>query len=410
MVGKKIHVASLKKEVASFVATFCEEAISHEAIATFHDGFVNKLRKNTSHQFPVGLHHRGDELQIYGYREDVGNLLEAIHRKIEEYQEEWIEVEAQYERIPCIIVKESLVQVTLLYNPLISTEILAEDPVSVAFRGPRQKVMELKKCFEEVLGDFQVLPVPLSDLQSQYIQAQWGKLFCSDFFTEQGILAVLEVCEVVQIAALDLSIIKEAEETIMRQVCQRTVVIAEELKWATKCEEWRALLHRMESYEEVALHLIASDQVTLVGVCPHITEVENSIKEYLQENSSVEENICIPRADLTWAGENLLSIMEWDDLNVCIRMKSDGQYLVLKVSGLQKFVKEAIQVIRKDLDSLVCDTVALKKTALVGYFSGAGASWLKETAEQQDCIVRVKSQKSLCHSGGGTDHIRNVSV
>ncbi|XP_066485093.1 uncharacterized protein [Tiliqua scincoides] len=406
-VGRKSHVASLKQEVASFIAMFHEETISHEAIATFHDRFINELCKNTSRRYPIGLHHPGDELQIYGYQEDVGNLLEAIHRKIEKYQAECIEAEAQYETVPCIIVNESLVQGILPSNSLVKTEIIAEDPVTVTFRGPRQKVVELKKRFEEVLGDFQVLPVPLSDLQSQFVQAQWGKLFCNDFFIEQGILAVLEVSEVVQVAGLDLSTMKEAEEIIMRQVSQRTVSIAEGLKWATECEEWKALLHKLRSYKEVALHHVAPDQVTLVGICPHITEVEKSIKEYLQDNSSVEEKMCIPRAELALAGENLLCIMEWDDLNVCIQIQSGSQLLALQVTGLQKWVKEAIHVIRKDLNSLVCGTVPLKKTSLVGYFSGAGASWLQEIAEQQDCIVRVANQKSVCHSNGGTYHSRN---
>ncbi|KAJ6651871.1 hypothetical protein lerEdw1_015976 [Lerista edwardsae] len=405
--GRESHVASLKQAVASFIARFCEETICHEAVATFHDGFLNKLCKNPFLAFPIGLHRLGDELRIYGSQEDVGKLLDAIHGKIEEYQAEWIEAEAPYEMVPYIIVKESLAQGVLPSNPLVSTGILAEDPVTITFRGPRQKVVELKKCFEEVLGDFQVLPVPLSDLQSQFVRAQWGKLFCNDFFIQQGVLAVLEVSEVVQIAGLDLSTMKEAEEIITSQVSQRTVEVAEELKWATECEEWRELLHRLGSHEEVALHHVAPDQVTLVGVCPRLTEVEESIKAYLQDNSSVVEKIYIPREELALAGEGLLSIMEWDDLDVGIQIQSKGQLLALQVSGLQKCVKEAIQVIRKDLGALVRGTVPLKKSSLVEYFSGTGASLLQEMGEQHNCIVRVEILRSTCHRDGDTDGSRN---
>lgn len=400
-------MASLKQAVASFVAGFCEETIRHEAIATFHDGFLNKLRKDPSLGFPVGLHRLGDELRIHGSQEDIGNVLDAVRGKIEEYQAEWIEAEARYETVPSILVKESLAQGVLPSNPLVSAEVLAEEPVTVAFRGPRQKVVKLQKCFEEVLGDFQVLPVSLSALQSQFVQAQWGKLFCNDFFIQQGILAVLEVSEAVQVAGLSLSTMKEAEEIIASQVCQRTVEIAKELTWATECEEWRELLHRLESHKEVALHHAAPGQVTLVGLCPRLSEVEESIKAYLQDNSSVVEKICIPRAELALAGERLLSLVEWDELDVGIQIQSKGQLLALQVRGLQKCVKEALQVIRKDLGALVRGEVPLKKTSLVEYFSGAGASLLQEMEEQHNCIVRVESLKSAGHHGGDADLSRN---
>ncbi|XP_061447078.1 uncharacterized protein LOC133367184 [Rhineura floridana] len=394
-VGRQNHIVSLKQAMAGFIINFQAKSICNEAIATFSDKILNELCQNTLYQFPIGLRHLcGGELQICGSREDVGNVLEAIDTKIVEYQGEWIEVNAQYKAVPCIIVKECLVQEILPGNHLVSTEIVVENPATVIFRGPRQKVVELERCFEEVLSGFQILPAPLSDLQSQFVKAQWGKLFHKNFFLEQGILAVLEISEVVQVAGLDLDKMKAAEEILVRHVCERTVEVAEELKWATECEEWEELLDRLGSHKEVALHHIGPSRVTVVGICPYIIQVEESIKEYLEKNSSVEEKVNISRPELAFAGEGLLSVMDWDHLKVGIQVQPNSQLLSLQVSGLRKFVHEAIQVIEEDLDYLVLGTIPLEKKSLGEYFSGAGAGLLQEMAQEQNCIAKMQIQNS----------------
>ncbi|XP_053115007.1 uncharacterized protein LOC128328864 isoform X2 [Hemicordylus capensis] len=393
--GREDYVVSLKQAVAGLFAKFHACSICSEAITTFSDQILDELCKNTLHRFPIGLWHpRNDKLQICGFQEDVLNVLEVIHKKIEEYQAGWIEIKAQYETLPCIIVKEYLVQGILPFDPLVSTDILAENPATVTFKGPRWKVIESQRHFELLLRGFQVLPVPLSDLQSQFVKAQWGKLFHNSYFFEQGILAALEISEVVHVAGLDLGTMKEAEEILMRYVCEKTVEIAQELQWATQCEEWKELLQMLRSNKQTAIHHVVSSQVTVVGISPHIVNVEECIKEYLRDNSPTEEKVNITKPEIVVAGDNLLRIMGWHNLNVHIQVQSDSQVLCLQVCGLCKYVREAIPAIRVDLDSLELCSMPLKTAALGEYFSGTGASLLQEMAQQQDCIARVQIQGS----------------
>ncbi|XP_062993029.1 uncharacterized protein LOC134405713 [Elgaria multicarinata webbii] len=393
--GRENQVVSFEQILAGFIATFHEESICDEAIATFSDENLNKLHKNTRHQFPVGLHRlRDEELQICGSQGDVANILQAIHAQIEEYQAEWIEVMAQYKAIPSIIVKECLFEEILPANRGINAEVLAENPPTVIFRGPRQKAVEAERSLEEMLSGFQVLPVPLSNLKCQFVKAQWDELFHESFFLGQGLLAVLQISEVIQVAGLDLVKMKEAKEIIMRQVLERTVEIPEELRWTTECAEWKELLHSLGSYKEVALHQVADSQVTVVGLSPRITEVEESIKEYLRDNSPMEERMDVARPELALAGENLLHIMDWEDLKVKVQLHPNGQILSLHLSGLRKFVQEAIQIIKEDLASLVLGMIPLKTKALGEYFLGSGACLLQEMAQERDCTARMQIQQS----------------
>ncbi|XP_015275431.1 PREDICTED: poly [ADP-ribose] polymerase 14-like [Gekko japonicus] len=97
--------------------------------------------------------------------------------------------------------------------------------------------------------------------------------------------------------------------------------------------------------------------------------------------------------------------MDWDHLEVNIQVQPDSQILSLKVSGVQKFVREAIPVMKTDLDSLVLGKLPLKKVALGEYFSGAGAETLHEMAQEQHCIARLEMQRSP----GRCDGVANTS-
>ncbi|XP_060110924.1 uncharacterized protein LOC132583277 [Heteronotia binoei] len=393
--GREDHVALLKRDMVSFMAKFRERNIHSEAIATFSDQFLKELCSSTSHSFPIDLCHvKDDELQVCGIQEDVENILEAIRAKIEEYQAEQIEVVARYEKVSCVFVEEFLVHEMLPSNPPASSEILAGNPATVIFRGPRQNVVELEKRFKEVLGGFQVLPVSLSDLQSQFVKAQWGSLFHKNFFLEQGIAALLEVSGAIQVSGLDLGTIKKAEELIVKHVCEKTMEIPEEVKWATECEDWRKLLRKLESHQEVALHHNSSSLLFLVGICPCITQVEQSVKDFLKDHSQVEERLNVTRPELALVGENLFLIMDWDHLEVNVQVQPDSQILSLKVSGIQKHVREAKSTIKTDLDSLVLEKLPLKKVALGEYFSGAGADTLHDMAQEQHCVARLEMQRS----------------
>ncbi|XP_063157539.1 uncharacterized protein LOC134495813 isoform X2 [Candoia aspera] len=409
VMGKWNHVTSLKQNVAGFIEKFCKKSICHEAIATLKNVNVGEFLKNILHTFPIDIRClQDDELQICGFQEDVENVLEAFHRKIEEYQSERVEVKAQYELVPCIVVKESLFQERFPTDPFVSTEVLAEDPATVVFRGPRQKLIELRRHFEELLSDFQFLPVPLSKFQFQFVKAQWGKLFHNSFFLERSIPAILEISEIVRVGGLDLGEIKEAEKLLMEQVCEKTVEIANQLQWVTECKEWEQLLNRLKSHKEVAVHYTPPIQVTVVGLCPHTAEVEECIKEYLRDNSPLKESVIFTRPELVLVGDSLLHIMDWDHFNVSIKFEPSGWMLSLQVKGLRKFVQEAIRIIKEDLDSLMFGIIPLKKKSLHIYFSEGGADLLKKMAKIQNCIVRMQIQESHGSSNGITNSNGNV--
>ncbi|XP_054848430.1 uncharacterized protein LOC129338325 [Eublepharis macularius] len=402
--GREEHVALWKQKMVGFVVKFRERIICSNAIATFSDQFLKELCSSTSHKFPIDFHRlRDDELQVCGFQEDVENIMEAIHAEIEEYQAEWIEVTAQYKTVPRTVVEEFLLHGMLPSRPPAKSEILAENPPTVIFRGPRQNVVELESVFKELLSGFQVLPVSLSHLQSQFVKAQWGSLFHKNFFLEQGIAALLEISGTIQVSGLDLGAMKKAQELIVSHVCEKTMEIAEEVKWATECEDWLELLHKLESHQAVALHNAPSSLVFMVGIRPHITQLEQSIKEYLKDHSQVNERLNFTRPELALAGENLLHVMDWDHLEVDIRVQSDSKILSLKVSGIHKFVQKAIPAIKKDLDILVLGKLPLKRVALREYFSGAGARMLKKMAQEQHCVARLERQKSPSCSDGAAN-------
>ncbi|XP_048372715.1 uncharacterized protein LOC125444331 [Sphaerodactylus townsendi] len=339
----------------------------------------------------VSLLDSDGKLRIHGIQEDVENVLKTIHAKIEEYQAEWVEVMAQYEKVPHIFIEEFLAHGVLPADPSASSEILAGNPAAVVFRGTRQNVVELERRFKDLLGCFQVLPVSLTDLQSRFVKARWGSLFHKNFFWEQGVAALLEISGDVQVSGLDLGTVKKAEGLLSKHVCEKTLEIPEEVKWATESEEWQNLLHRLKSHQEVALYNTSSSLVFMVGICPHITQAEQSMKEYLEDHSQVEESLNVARPKLALAGENLLHIMDWDHLEVKIRVQPHSQILSLKVSGIQKLVQKAVQVIKTDLDSLVLGKVPLNKVALGEYFSGAGADALNQMAPK--CVARLEIRK-----------------
>lgn len=404
-------MASLKQILVGFIARFREEAICDEAIVTFGDQIFQELREDPSHQFPIGLCHlKDDEVQICGSQEDVKKVLESVRTKIEEYWAEPVEVVAHYETTQCAIVKDFLTRDKLLSNSLVNIEVLTGKPATVTFRGPRQLVGELNRHFEELLSGFEVLPVPLSGLQSQFVKAHRGELFCRNFFLKRGIPAVLKVSEAVQIAGLDLDKMKEAKEIIMSHVCERTVEVSEEVKWSTEREEWRQLLHRLGSHKEITIHHSVSSQVTIIGIAPRCSQVEKYIREYLMDNSPVEEKIKLARPELAAVGHNLLQIMDWDHLDVQIKIQSKSQVLLLQVNGLKKHVQEAIQLIRADLDCLVLGRVPLRKRALSDYFSGAGAVLLQEIAKRHFCAGRMQMQQSPSCGGGGVVTYSNRPV
>ncbi|XP_053115008.1 uncharacterized protein LOC128328864 isoform X3 [Hemicordylus capensis] len=331
-----------------------------------------------------------DKMWFVGLSDEMVSLLHGLAQGASRRQLVSRECPADEPLPRCAIVKDFVIQEMLSSNPLVSIEILAKAPATIQFWGRSQRVEEAERRFKELLSDFQALPVPLSDLQFQFVKALWGKLFHNYFFLEQGIPVLLEISEVVQVSGLDLGKMKEVEEFIMERVCERTVEIAEELKWATECDEWKELLQRLESHEEIALHHTASNQVTVVGTCPHVTQVEESIKEYLRDNSPVEEKIEFARPELAAAGSNLLRIMDWEHLNVSVKFQPDGQVLYLQVSGLQKDVKKAIPTIRIDLDSLVLCKMPLKKKAFGEYFSGVGAGLLKGIVQRWHCVANLQ--------------------
>ncbi|XP_025028873.1 uncharacterized protein LOC112541855 isoform X2 [Python bivittatus] len=409
VMGKWNHVNCLKQNVAGFIAKFSKKSICHKAIATFKNVNSGEFLKNVLHEFPIDIRWlQDDELQICGFQEDVGNVLEAVHRKIEEYQSEMIEVKAQYESVPCIVVKESLFQERFPANSFVSIKVLAEDPTTIIFRGPRQKLVELKRQFEELLSGFQFLPVPLSKLQFQFVMAQWGKLFHNSFFLERSLPAILDISEIVQVSGLDLGEIKEAKKILMEQVCEKTVEIADQLQWVTKCKEWGQLLNRLKSHKDVVVHYTPSNQVTLVGLCSRTAEVEECIQEYLSLNSPMKDTMIFTKPELVLAGESLLHIMDWEHLSVSIKFKPSSQMLSLQVKGLRKFVQEAIPIIKEDLDSLMFGIIPLKKKVLHVYFSEGGADLLKKMAKTQNCIVRMQIKESHSSSNGITNRNENV--
>lgn len=335
--------------------------------------------------------HLDDKTWFIGLSDEMGSFLQRLILKAS--QRQLVSREHPAEPLPrCTIVKDIVVQEMHEANPLVGLELLTEAPATIRFWGRCQKVEEAERRFEKLLGDFQVLPVSFSKLQSLFIKARWGKFFHSNVFLERGIPAVLEVSEVVQIAGLDLGKMKEAEETIVKQVHEVRVEIADDVKWATECEEWKELLRRLGSCQEIALHETTPSQLTVVGLCPQITQVEQSIREYLRENSPTEEQIKRTRQELAAAGQNLVRLMDWNHLKVHIKLESHGQVISLQVSGLRKYVRKAIPVINMDLDSLVLGTIPLKTKALIEYFSGVGAGVLKEIVHQQNCIARIEIQ------------------
>ncbi|XP_034267475.1 uncharacterized protein LOC117662262 [Pantherophis guttatus] len=402
IMGKWKPIISLKQIVASLLAQFCTESICHEAIATFKNMNINEFLSNVSHRLPVDISWLQDnEIQISGFPKDVEQVLEAVHRKIEKYHSEIIEVKAQYESIPYTIIKESLFQNRFPTSPFVSTEVLGNDPATIIFRGPRQKLVELRRQFEEFLSGFQFLPVSLSEIQFQFVKAQWGKLFHNGFFWERNIQAILEISEIVQVGGLNLSEIKEAEKTLMEQMCEKTVEIADQLQWVTEEPEWEDLLNRLKSLKEVAVHYTPSNQVTVIGPPLQTAMAEEYIKDYLRDNSPLKESMLLIKPELMLTGESVLHIMNWEHLKVNIKFKQSHYKLSLQVKGLRKFVKEAMPVIKKDLDSLVLGMIPLEKKELCIYFSEDGSDLLKNMAETQNCIVRMQTQESHCSSNGG---------
>ncbi|KAK9397751.1 polyADP-ribose polymerase PARP14 [Crotalus adamanteus] len=404
VMGKRDPVILLKQNVAGFITKFSTKSIRHEAIATSKNMNIDEFLRSIFHNFPVDIRWlQDDELQICGFQEDVENVLEAVHRKIEKYLSEIIEVKAQYESVPYIVIKKSLFQKRFPTSPFVSTEMLAKDPATIIFRGPRQKLVELRRHFEELFSGFQFLPVSLSELQFQFVKAQWGKLFHDGFFSEKNILAILEISEVVQIGGLSLGELQEAKKLLMEQVCEKTVEIADQLQWVTEETEWEELLNRLKSHKEVAVHYTPPNQVTVVGPSPQAAEIEEYIKEHLRDNSPLKESMMLTRSELVLAGgESLLHIMDWEHLKVNIKFKPSNCRLSLQVKGLRKFVKEAIPVIKKDLDSLMFGMIPLKKKTLCIYFSEDGADLLKNMAEAQNCIVKMQTQGSHNSSNGTT--------
>ncbi|XP_032090836.1 uncharacterized protein LOC116520662 [Thamnophis elegans] len=402
IMGKWNPVNVLKHIVTGLLAQFCTISICHEAIATFKNMSVDEFLSNIFHRFPVDIRWLQEtEVQICGFQNDVGNVLEAVHRKIKKYQSEIIEVKAEYKSIPYIVIKESVFQKRFPTSPFVSTEVLANDPTTILFRGPRQKLVNLRRNFEEFFNGFQFLTVSLSELQFQFVKAQWDKLFHKAFFWERNIPAVLEISEIVQVGGFSFGEIKEAEKILMEQVFETTVEIAPQLQWATEEPEWEDMLNRLKLDKEVAIHYTPSSQVTVVGPSLQTAVVEEYIKEYFRDNSPLKESIRLTKPELVLAAERVLHIMNWEHLKVNIKFKQNDDGLYLKVKGLWKFVKKAIPVINKDLDSLVFDMIPLKKKALCIYFSDVGADLLKNMAETQNCIVRMQTQESHLSSNGG---------
>ncbi|XP_026544364.1 uncharacterized protein LOC113426212, partial [Notechis scutatus] len=400
VIGKWNSMNLLKHIVAGLFAQFCTKSIYHEAITTFKNMNIDEFLRNISHRLPVDIRWLQDnEIQICGFQKDVENVLKAVHGKIEEYQSEIIEVQAQYELVPYTVI--SLFQRLFPTNPLVSVVVLANDLVTIIFTGPRQKLVKVKEYFEEFLRSFQFLPVSLSELQLQFVKAQWGKLFHNGFFWERNIPAVLEISEMVQVGGLSVGEIKEAENILMKQVCEKTLEIVDQLQWVTKEPEWEDLLNRLKSHEEVAIHYTPSNQVTVVGPSLQTAVVEDYIEDYLRDNSPLKESMMLTKPELVLAGERLLHIMNWEHLKVNITFKPGNYMLSLQVKGLQKFVKKAIPVIKKDLDSLVFGMIPLKKKALCIYFSEDGADLLKNMADTQNCIAKMQTLENHHSSNDG---------
>lgn len=353
-------------------------------------------------EFPSLKIYSDDRMWLVGLVDEMASLMQSlVHRA---YQRQLVSWEFAAGPLPrCTLAKDFLLQELLHRDPLVSIEIIATAPVTVRVWGRRQQAEEAEKRFKELLNRFYVQLVPLSTFQSEFIKAQWGDLFHSDFFLKRGIPAVLELSEVVQVAGLELDKMKAAEEILVGEVCEKTVEVAEELRWATETEEWKALLHRLGSPKEVALHHVAPSQVTVVGFCPHITQVEASVKEYLRGNSQVLESMMVARPELASAGQNLFRIMNWEHLNVTVKLQPNKQVLSLQVGGLQKHVRKAMPAIGLDLDSLVLAMIPLKQAALGEYFSRVGAGLLTEMAQEFHCVVRMQSQQVPGHCGRGTN-------
>ncbi|XP_070582463.1 uncharacterized protein [Erythrolamprus reginae] len=389
IIGKWNHVAMLKPIVAGLLTQICTKSICHEAIATFKNMDTDEFLRNN---FSVDIRWlQNNEIQICGFQKDVKNVLEAVQRKIEEYESEIIEVKAQFESVPYTVIKESFFQKRFPTSPFVNIEILADDPATIIFKGPRQKSVDLRRHFEELLSGFHFFPVPLSKIQFQFVKAKWGKLFHEGFFGERNISAILEVSAIVQIGSLSLSETKVAEKILMEQVCEKTVKIENQLQWVIKEPEWEDLLKRLNSHKEVAVYSIPSNQVIVVGPSPLITRVVEGIKGFLRSNFTLEENIMLTKPELVLVGESVLRIMNWESLKVDITFKQSNSTFSLQVKGHWKFVKEAIPVIKKDLDSLKFGMIPVKKKALCIYFSEDGAELLKNMAETQNCIVKMQT-------------------
>lgn len=335
-----------------------------------------------------------DQMWLVGLLDEINCFLQCLAHKAS--QRELVSWERTAEPLLWYtIAKDVVLQELLSSNPMIKLEIIAKTPATIRYWGPRHRVKEAERRLTELLNSFQILPVPLSNFQLQFVKALWDKAFYNHFFLERSIPVVLELSQVVQIAGLDLGKMKEAKEILMKLVCERAIEIAEDVNWATECSEWKLLLQQsLGTRKEVAIHHVAPDRVILVGFCPMVIQVEESIKEYLRENSPVEEKVRLTRPELALAGQDLLHVMGWEHHSMNVALQVNSQPSVLQVRGLQKYVKKAMPAIKRDLDSLVLDIIPLRKRMVREYVFGIGASLLRSMAWHMRCIARMKTEES----------------
>ncbi|XP_019406192.1 PREDICTED: uncharacterized protein LOC109320505 [Crocodylus porosus] len=300
-----------------------------------------------------------------------------------------------------IIVKDMVDKEIQLSKHHVSIDLHQGSPATITLQGPCGQVTEVERRLEQLLGDFRVVPVPLSPLQAQFVQELRSEVFSETFFLEREIPVLLcvtvssalqETPTGVLVSGLDWNKLQEAAKLLMNLVCQQTVLIEEGLRWATECQEWAELLARLGAKKDVAFHFDRPSQgvLTMVGLHPHVDEAEAAVREYLNNNSPVQERLAVLRPELVEVGEELLRIMDWENPQVKVRVCSSPGALSLELEGLRKDVQEARKAVRADLLSLILGIVAVRDRALEEYLTGAGESFLQGLAQQLQCVVSLR--------------------
>ncbi|XP_019334986.1 uncharacterized protein LOC102561087 [Alligator mississippiensis] len=302
-----------------------------------------------------------------------------------------------------VIVKDMVDKEMQLSKHHVSIDLRQGSPATITLQGPCGQVTEVERRLEQLLGDFRVVPVPLSPLQAWFVHELRSEVFSETFFLEREIPVLLcvtvssdlqETSTGVLVSGLDWNKLQEAAKLLMSLVCQQTLLIEEGLRWATECQEWTELLARLGAKKDVAFHFDRPSQgvLTMVGLHPHVEEAEAAVREYLSNNSLVQERLAVLRPELVEVGEELLRIMDWENPQVKVQVCSSPGALSLELEGLRKDVQEARKAVRADLLSLVLGIVAVRDRALEEYLTSAGESLLQGLAQQLRCVVSLRGR------------------